>query len=93
MCYIENNMFLFPDSSDYSSSLFYLVSSSGANVPLARRFCVSVMAVADGIVENHEFADIVLNFAAPSPDRIILQPNKTRVQILDTDGMININLC
>ena len=46
------------------------------------------MAAADGIVENNEYVDIALNFGRPSPDRIILQPNLTRVQIVDLDGMI-----
>ena len=59
-----------------------------SNTPAARRICASVMAAADGIVENNEYVDIALNFVTSSPDRIILQPNLTRVQIVDLDGMI-----
>ena len=61
-----------------------------ANMPMARTFCVAVMAAADGILENNEYFDIALDFFSPSPDRIMLQPNLTRVQINSMDGMINV---
>ena len=59
-------------------------------MPEARYFCVPVTAEADGILENTEYFDIALNFAAPSQDLVILQPNLTQVQIISMDGMINI---
>ena len=49
-----------------------------------------VTAVADGILENTEYFDVALNFAAPSPNLVILQPNLTQIQIISMDGMINI---
>ena len=61
-----------------------------ANMPMARRFCVPIMAAADGILENNEYFDIALDFFRPSPNRIMLEPNLTRVQINSMDGMINI---
>ena len=61
-----------------------------ANMPTARRFCMSIMAAADGILENIEYFDIALDLSAPSPDRIMLEPNLTQVQINSMDGMINI---
>ena len=61
-----------------------------ADMPRARRFCVPVIAKADGILENNEYFDIALNFAATSPNLVILQPNLTQVQIISMDGMINI---
>ena len=61
-----------------------------ANMPMARRFCVAIMAAADGILENNEYFDIELDFFRPSLDRIILELNLTQVQITSMDGMINI---
>ena len=61
-----------------------------ANMPMARRFCVAIMAAADGILENDEYFNIALGFFSLSPDRIVLQPNLTRVHINSMDGMINI---
>ena len=63
-----------------------------ANMPMARRFCVSIMAAADGILENIEYFDIGLGFFSLSPDRIMLEPNLTQVKINSTEGMIN-NIC
>ena len=61
-----------------------------ANTPMARRFCVVIVAAADGILENNEYFNNALGFVSLSPDRIMLQPNLTRVQITSMDGMITI---
>ena len=61
-----------------------------ANMPVARTFCVAIMAAADGIPENNEYFDIALDFFRTSPDRVILQPNLTQVWINSMDGMITI---
>ena len=61
-----------------------------ANMPNTRRFCVAIVAAADGILEKNECFNIALGFFSVSPDRIMLQPNLTRVQITSMDGKINI---
>ena len=61
-----------------------------ANMPMARTFCVAIMAAADGIPENNEYFDIALDFFSSSPDRVILQPSLTQVWINSMDGMITI---
>ena len=60
------------------------------NMPMARRFCVAITAAADGILENDEYFNIELGFFSLSPDRIMLLPNLTRVQIYSMDGMISV---
>lgn len=60
---------------------------SAADMPETRVVCAPFFAAADGMLESDELEYFDISLFVPTTEQIILQPNTTRVQIVDMDGM------
>ena len=75
---------IFTGTTDYSPfRLFFFITSSPANIPLARRRCVTISAIEDGVLEEVEEVEFGLFNLRLSTDYIVLQPKRTMLKIFD----------
>jgi len=77
-------------SADYSpTKLLFIIGSSRANQPQARRSCFAVQALADKTLENVENMKFELSLQSSSSEFFIISPNVTRLDFIDQDSKFN----